>query len=171
MTELWKQDEVVKTVEVPTVDTDEVVQTASHTKDPEFVSRVETHEGFSLTPYKDSRGNETIGIGHLVKEGDDFGPTITEKQAREMFNRDLLEAERMAQSLPMYGRLNTARQQVLVEMVFNLGLNGVKGFRNTLKDIEKGNFEAASKRMLRSDWAKQVGQRAKKLAEIMRRGK
>ena len=164
-------DEVIKEVAVPGWETDEVVQPVSHTEDPKFVARVEEHEGFRLEPYKDSLGNTTIGIGHLVRPGENFGPSITEKQARDLFKTDLSEAERGAQSLPVYQKLNAPRQQVLTEMVFNMGLPTVKQFHRTLRRMDEGKFDMAADSMLKSKWARQVGQRAKTLAAIMKSGK
>ena len=56
-------------------------------------------------------------------------------------------------------------------MGFNLGIQGLLKFTNTPSYIEQGKYDLASVSMLASKWAKQVGQRAKRLAEIMRTGK
>jgi lysozyme len=55
-------------------------------------------------------------------------------------------------------------------MGFNLGIQGLLKFTNTLSYIEQGKYELPSASMLASKWAKQVGQRARRLAEIMRTG-
>ncbi len=62
-------------------------------------------------------------------------------------------------------------QEVLVEMVFNLGINRFKTFRKMIKAVKQGDYVLASREMLDSRWAKQVGQRAITLSNIMKKGK
>jgi lysozyme len=47
---------------------------------------------------------------------------------------------------------------------------GLLGFKNTLKFIETGEYKKAADNMLLSKWAKQVGQRANRLAKMMEQG-
>ena len=56
-------------------------------------------------------------------------------------------------------------------MAFNLGVNGLLGFRKTLALIEAGDYTKASVEMLDSKWARQVKGRATRLSEQMRTGK
>jgi lysozyme len=55
-------------------------------------------------------------------------------------------------------------------MSFQLGVDGLLGFKNTLKMIEQRNYEAAAAGMLNSLWAKQTPERANRMAEQMRTG-
>jgi lysozyme len=64
--------------------------------------------------------------------------------------------------------LPTQVQGVLTEMVFNLGKTGLSEFKNFLAHIKQRDFDAASEEMLRSAWAKQVGDRAKTLAAVIK---
>jgi lysozyme len=59
---------------------------------------------------------------------------------------------------------------VLVNMGFNLGPEGLLGFRRTLRAVEEGRYADAAEGMLRSKWARQVGARAVRLAAMMREG-
>ena len=52
-------------------------------------------------------------------------------------------------------------------MAFNLGVEGLLKFQNTLAFVEHGQYKEASKEMLNSLWAEQVGDRAKELAQMM----
>jgi lysozyme len=56
-------------------------------------------------------------------------------------------------------------------MSFQLGIAGLLKFKSTLAFIEAGDYENAATNMLKSLWAKQTPQRAKRLAEQMRSGK
>ena len=68
--------------------------------------------------------------------------------------------------------LNTdPRQDVFIEMVFNMGPSRVAGFRNMLQAFRDEDWELASVEMLDSKWARQVGVRANRLAKIMSDGK
>jgi len=51
-----------------------------------------------------------------------------------------------------------------------MGIGWLTTFKNTVANIRTGNYEAAAKGMLASKWAKQVGARAIRLADMMRKG-
>jgi lysozyme len=74
-------------------------------------------------------------------------------------------------SLPFFSTLDDARQGVLVDMAFNLGMGGLYGFVDTLKLIKEKKYRLASYEMLNSEWASQVGNRATTLSRMMETGK
>jgi lysozyme len=124
------------------------------------------HEGLRLRAYTDSTGHLTIGYGRNLSERG-----ISLEEADAMLDRDIAEHERAVWArFPWVAALDGARQRVIVEMAFNLGLDGLAGFRTTLDAIRAGAFEDAAARMLQSRWADQVGQRARTLARLMREG-
>ena len=55
-------------------------------------------------------------------------------------------------------------------MCFNLGINRLMKFVKALDLMRANRYDAAAQEMLDSKWAKQVGARATRLAEIMRKG-
>jgi lysozyme len=55
-------------------------------------------------------------------------------------------------------------------MSFQLGVDGLLGFKNTLKLVEQGNYESAAENMLKSLWAKQTPARAKRMSDQMKTG-
>lgn len=123
-------------------------------------------EGLRLKPYRDTTGNTTIGIGRNLS-----GVGISLAEANALLDSDISRAVAdLDRNLPWWKSLDGVRQRVLVNMAFNLGINGLLGFRHTLDAIRAGNFEAAANGMLASLWAKQVGQRATRLAVMMRTG-
>lgn len=131
-----------------------------------LVEQLIRHEGIRLKPYQDSVGKTTIGVGRNLE---DVG--ISKDEAMYLLDGDIdgviLELENC---FPWYTDLNEVRQRVLADMLFNVGLNKLKSFRKTLRAIESGNYEEASKEMLDSLWARQVGVRAVRLSEMMRTG-
>jgi lysozyme len=126
------------------------------------------HEGLRLKPYRCTAGKLTIGIGRNL---DDCG--ITESEAYIMLINDIMICEKQLQArIPdIYNGLDEVRKSVLLNMCFNLGINGLLGFKNTLAFVKAGDWERAANGMLASKWAKQVGRRAIELSELMRKGK
>ena len=123
-------------------------------------------EGLRLKPYKDSVGKLTIGIGRNL---DDVG--ISHDEALLFLNNDIDRTEaRLRTELPWYLNLDDARKGVLVNMAFNMGVDKLLAFHNTLAFVQSGQYDKAADAMLDSLWAKQVGIRAKRLAEQMRSG-
>ena len=124
------------------------------------------HEGLKLKPYKDTVGKLTIGVGRNL---DDVG--ISKEEALILLDADIARVKKQAeQTWAWFKQLTPARQDVLLSMIFNMGLNGVLGFRNTLAAIQKGEYDLAAKQMLESKWAKQVKGRAVELAMMMETG-
>lgn len=124
------------------------------------------HEGLRLKPYRCPAGYLTIGVGrNLEARG------ISREEAMVLLENDIAEAEAAARGFfPAFDRLEEPRQAVLVDMAFNLGAVRLGGFRRFWAALERGDFEQAAREMLDSKWAKQVGPRARRLAEMMRRG-
>lgn len=123
-------------------------------------------EGVRSKPYLDTEGKVTIGIGRNL---DDVG--LRPDEIDYLFNNDLARAELDARAaVRNFDELSEARKAVLLNMSFNLGRGRLEGFRRMLAAVRVGDFEAAAREMMDSKWAKQVGARAYRLAEMMREG-
>ena len=129
-----------------------------------LISDLRRDEGCVLKPYRCTAGKLTIGIGRNL---DDVG--ISDAEADTLLRTDL---ERVVigldRHLPWWRRLDDPRQRVLANMAFNLGVRGLLKFGRTLDAAERGNYEETARQMLASKWAGQVGQRAHRLAAMMR---
>ena len=122
------------------------------------------HESLRLRPYVDSAGKVTIGVGRNLT---DVG--VSDDEAALMLDNDINKALAFCRThIDCFGSLDSARQNVLVEMAFNLGGAGLMQFTKMLAALEKRDFAAAAESMLASAWAKQVGQRAVDLAAQMK---
>lgn len=132
----------------------------------ELRSMLVLHEGLRLHPYKCTSGKTTIGVGRNL---DDNG--ISNDEAMYLLERDIdrVEAE-LDSRFTWWRQMTPARQAVLADMAFNLGINRLLGFVNTLKFMRDGDYEAAADGMMDSLWARQVGNRAIRLAKMMREG-
>jgi lysozyme len=125
------------------------------------------HEGLRLTPYRDAKSKLTIGVGRNL---DDVG--ITRAEALMLLDNDIATVRRDVKlAFPWFPGLDPARKDVVLNMVFNLGLARFRRFEKTIASIRAGDWENAAREMLKSRWANQVGKRATELAAMMERGK
>ncbi len=72
--------------------------------------------------------------------------------------------------LPWWRTLDEARQGVLLNMSYQLGIEGLLGFVKTLKMMEAGDYDGAARGMLLSKWSAQTPRRAARLSNQMREG-
>lgn len=124
-------------------------------------------EGKRLKPYVDTVGKVSIGIGRNLS---DVG--ISEQECDILFENDLERAIKTFQdNFPALGtQLVDARRLVMICMIFNMGINRFLGFKKLIDAIQRRDYAAAADEMLDSTWAKQVGDRAVRLAQIMNTG-
>jgi len=153
-----------------------------------IIERVKKHEGVKFQKYLDSKGIPTIGVGFNLKRKDadeklkKIGANpikikkgtqkLTQKQIDDLLIMDLENSLGGVQRI--LGEAYTSIKSidalgVLTEMVFNLGTTGVLKFDSFLKYFKVKQFPKAAKEMLKSNWARQVGQRAKNLATILQK--
>jgi lysozyme len=137
-------------------------------------AQIKRHEGLRLEAYKDSLGYLTIGYGHLLSKKADPAAAemaVTKAEADQMFEGDYKAAEADAKKLLLcWDNLSAPRQAVMINMAFNLGFEGLKGFAQTISHIEGRRYNKAADAMLASKWAKQVGRRSLELARQMKTG-
>jgi lysozyme len=97
---------------------------------------------------------------------------VTKEEALFLLDNDIARCRAQADaSFPWFKELDSVRQDVVISMIFNLGLKGFKGFRRGIVAIEMGDYSGAAVEFLDSKWAKQVGKRAHELAFMMKSGK
>ena len=137
-----------------------------------LLESVKKHEGYRNKVYLDTLGKRTVGVGHLCVE--DFWEDDKEYEESflmEILQKDLQEAIRGAKELmDEHGcaDIDERAEEIIIEMVFQLGRTGVKKFRNMWKALSEHNYVGASFEMLDSKWAKQTPNRAKDMADQMK---
>jgi len=133
----------------------------------ELTESIKLGEGCKLKAYQDSEGIWTIGYGRNLQE-----LTISLWQAEEWLEEDIEKAFEEALKFEEFECFdnNKRREDVLVEMVFNMGAPRVREFKKMLAAIRSRRWDDAAAEMLDSKWAKQVGNRAIRLANKMRAG-
>lgn len=128
-----------------------------------ILDQLKRDEGFRQFPYKDTVGILTVGYGRNLE-----ATGINKEEAAFLLQRDVDRVTASLRSaLPVFDSLSDARKGVLVNMAFNLGLLGLLRFRQMISCLNKGDYSGAAREMLDSDWAKQVGARADRLAKQM----
>jgi len=132
----------------------------------ELKKLVIAHEGLKLKAYRCTANKLTIGVGRNL---DDCG--ISKDEALIMLDNDLAESERYLKAYDWWRSVDRVRQEVLIELCFNIGIAKILQFKNMIKAIHDKDFENAAKHMLDSAWAKQVGPtRSNNMAARMRNG-
>jgi lysozyme len=123
-------------------------------------------EGIRSKPYLDTVGKSTIGVGRNLT---DVGLSDDEilMLLKNDIDRVLDELDRV---LPWFRSMSDNRQRCLANMSFNLGLPTLLQFKATLGAMQAGRYDDAAAGMMDSKWARQVGQRAVRLAQMMREG-
>lgn len=128
-------------------------------------------EGVVYEIYKDHLGYPTFGVGHLVLETDeenglDVGTPVSEERVRECFEADLNLA--IAECGALYGEGTFANlpdevQQILGNMMFNMGRTRLSKFKNFNAAIADGDWKKAAVEGRDSLWHRQVTNRAERL--------
>jgi lysozyme len=124
------------------------------------------HEGLELKPYQDTVGKWTIGVGHNLT---DVG--ITRDEAMYLLENDLTRCFKEARKLEWWAGMDPVRQEVIIMMIFNMGVPRLNGFKNMIEALKVRDYEKAAEEMLKSKWYDQVGKRATILALMMHDGK
>lgn len=123
-------------------------------------------EGCELKPYRCTAGALSLGIGRNLDANG-----ISRDEALYMLDNDIRKVTReLYDAFPWYSGLPEASQRALCNMAFNLGLPRLRGFRELLAALEAGEWEVAGREALGSLWARQVGQRAHRIADLFRQG-
>jgi lysozyme len=122
-----------------------------------------SHEQYKQFPYVDITGHITVGIGRNLT---DRGISTTE--AFYLLDDDILYfSGKLNHFLKFFSSLNENRQIALINMCFNLGVQGFLNFTQMILALEAYDYERTADEMLKSKWADQVGERATFLANII----
>lgn len=136
---------------------------------PDLHALLKKHEGWIPYAYRDSLGYLTIGVGHLIDP--EKGGRLPDSIIQALLEWDINEKKNeLAHALPWIGQLDFVRECVLVDMAFNLGVDGLQKFKKFLVFVQSWNYKAAAAEMLDSTWATQVGMRATRLSKMMETG-
>jgi lysozyme len=124
------------------------------------------HEQYRQFPYTDSTGHLTIGIGRNISTRG-----ISSSEALQLLDDDIFYfSSKLSHLIPFFDTLDNVRQIVLIDMCFNLGINGILEFKDMLAALERKDFIGASSEISNSKAAAQDVNRYEQLAYIMKTG-
>ena len=125
---------------------------------------ISEHEGFEPKPYHDTRGYLTIGKGTLIEHGID--ESLADVMMLFALDRKLKQLEKRS-PIPLT-ELPLEVAEVLGNMAYQLGVDGLMKFKNMWAALAKKDYHLAANEMLNSAWAQQTPRRAHEQAEIVR---
>ena len=131
-------------------------------------------EGCVYEIYNDHLGYPTFGIGHLVRESDPengspVGTKVSEDRVADAFDDDIEIVLSDCNILyPDFEDLPEEAQQIIANMMFNLGRPRLSKFRGMKAGVDAKDWNAAADEMVDSRWYRQVGARAERLVNRMR---
>jgi lysozyme len=127
---------------------------------------IKNDEGLKLFPYIDTEKKWTIGWGRNLT---DRGIRLSEAQL--MLQNDIDEARMELSHYDWFNAMDRVRQDVLVELNFNIGLKSLLTFTTFLGYIKAKDYSKAANDLLGTLWAKQVHEeRANGMAQRLRAG-
>ena len=113
------------------------------------------------------QGHPTIGVGRNLTAA----RGVSDLEVDTMLDNDCrIVVRELDHALPWWRNLSDGRQRALANMAFNLGMPTLQRFSRMLRALEAGEYEAAAREALDSRWARQVGARAERIAELFREG-
>ena len=123
-------------------------------------------EGLELKPYRCTSDKLTIGLGRNLEDNG-----ITEEEAYYLAENDIDNLmDELDRNIPWWTELNNPRKRALLNMAYNVGTPTLMKFQKTLSLLESGQYEEASKEVLNSRWARQVGRRADFISNVFLTG-
>ena len=129
-----------------------------------LIEQIKEHEGFRSRVYQCTEGHDTIGFGFKVADLE-----LDLDLAEEILQRKLnLLIKRVNNRFSWVSKAPEPIQNVVYNMVYQLGLNGFSRFRLSIQYLADKNYDKASKEMLDSRWARQTPNRAIELSNIVK---
>lgn len=132
-------------------------------------------EGMCLNTYICPAGKRTIGVGHNLDAmpiegiiGRENNNTITTEEALKILKFDVDKViTSLSTHLDFFKDLPVNHQFILIDLSFNIGINGLLKFKNTLAAFKIQNKEAIKNGLRNSKWARQVPNRAKRIIAMV----
>lgn len=140
---------------------------------PQLPAAIEAEEGRKAAAYPDPLTHAepfTIGVGHTGPEVR-LGLVWTNEQIDRALQSDIAKAEAgLDAHLPWWRKLSDVRQDAVLQLAFQMGVNGLVAFHRSLTALEDGLYDQAADDFLQSLWAKQTPARAKRITDLIRTG-
>lgn len=126
---------------------------------------IRRHEGVRYKPYTCTAGKLTIGVGRNLE---DVG--VSKDEVELMLANDIAACSTDLGAFYWWAPLSPNRKAALLDLMFCVGPGGFRAFRKMIAAIESQDWEEAGRQILDSKFAKQTGQRARDLSDLLRDG-
>lgn len=134
------------------------------------VDQLKRDEDTVLYAYPDSKGFWTIGTGILIDKRRGGG-LLPEESDFILNNRIKLKRAELIRRIPWTTGLDEARFAALLNMAFQMGVDGLLAFKKGLLLLSVGKYAESAVEMLDSKWAREDSpNRAKRIAKQIETG-
>lgn len=152
----------------------------------DFKSRIKENEGsksfqIHLGTFRNQRyhlyrctaGKLTIGFGHnceaeIAKNPRLYQDGITEAEAEQLLDIDIQKAVTQAEFYFNIKNHPQAAQEMIVEMIFQLGIGTALKFKKFKAAFDRNDYKAAANELLDSNWAKQTPKRVQSHINVLK---
>ena len=132
------------------------------------------HEGVRYSPYTDTTGHLTVGVGHNLDAHPIVPPPtypLDDEQVSTLLAQDIADAEdQLSLNVDFFPTLDTVRQAAMTDLCFNIGINSLLSFHMFLHFMGTQQWNAAAGDLLATLYAREVGRRAADLAAMINTG-
>jgi len=131
--------------------------------------QISIDEGIEYNIYLDHLGYPTFGIGHLIidsdpEKGQEVGTSVSEERVNQAFDDDVQTVVADCKiCFECWDGYPEEAQQVLANMMFNMGRTRLSKFKMMIAAAEAGAWKQAATEGRDSRWHKQVTNRAERL--------
>tara|TARA_B110000093_G_scaffold138269_1_gene148356 strand:- start:3867 stop:4292 length:426 start_codon:yes stop_codon:yes gene_type:complete len=127
------------------------------------------HEGSKSHAYMCTANKVTVGVGRNIDPEGGIG--LTKDEISFLLKNDIERVEdELSRRLPWILELSDVRIDALIDICFNLGLPRFLKFAKALDALEQREYDLAADEFMDSRWAKQVGNRAVTVSNMIRTG-
>tara|TARA_R110002020_G_scaffold44181_1_gene127700 strand:+ start:15158 stop:15592 length:435 start_codon:yes stop_codon:yes gene_type:complete len=133
-----------------------------------LIHMLKRHEGVRSKVYVCSAGYETIGVGRNISA---TGLGLDPDEIDFLLMNDITRVrQELNRVFKWFDGLDAVRKDAMIDIAFNLGLTVLCKFEKSLAYMESGDYMLAADEFLDSNWAKQVGNRAIEVTDMIRSG-
>lgn len=120
-------------------------------------------EGIRFTPYTDTRGKVTIGVGHNLTDNG-----ISQSVMYAILQEDINEViSDLDMNIPFWKNMDEVRQRALADVCFNIGIVQFLNFHKMISALVSQDYVAAAYELKTSAWYGEVGARGPKLVNML----
>lgn len=126
-------------------------------------------EGLVQFSYQDQLGYWTIGCGRCIDKRK--GKGISKEEAMYLLDHDINDwVSELQSKRPWFDSLDDLRQEVLICMSHQMGIDGLLKFKNFLLHLQVGEYKQAAEAGLDSLWSRQTPDRARRMMKMIEEG-